>query len=65
LLFVHPFPIGDVNADADDAIWAFLAVVGNETARLHPPHLAACTNDPILYAIFAPALTERVAAGLY
>ena len=40
LLFLHPFALGYVDADADDAVWLSFAIVGNETARLDPSHLA-------------------------
>ena len=64
LLFLHPFAVGYVNADADDSMRASFTAIGNETAGLDPTHLAISTNDTILYAIFAPALTERLAAEL-
>src|SRR5262245_21766602 len=65
LLFLHPFPFGHVNADADDSVRASFTVIGNETAGLNPAHLATSTNDAVLYAIFAPARTERLAAELF
>ena len=65
LLFLHPFALGYVNADADDSVRASFAIVGNETARLDPTHFATSTNDAILHAIFAPARTERLAAELF
>ena len=64
LLFLHPFSLGYVNADADDPVGMSTAVVSNETARLDPTHLATSTNDTILYAIFAPARLKRFAAEL-
>ena len=65
LLFLHPFALGYVNADADDSVRVSFAAIGNETARLDPSQLATRTNDAILYIIFAPALTERLAAELF
>ena len=62
LLFLHPFAVGYVNADADDSVWVSTATKGKETARLDPSQLATRTNDAILYVIFAPAVTERLAA---
>ena len=41
------------------------AAIGNETARLDPSQLATRTNDAILYIVFAPALTKRLAAELF
>src|SRR5262245_61381585 len=64
LLLLRPFPLGDVNADADDPARASIAAVGSETARLDPTHLAVGPNDTILHAIFAPRRTERFAAEL-
>src|SRR5262245_23859853 len=65
LLFLHPFSLSYVNADADDSVRTSAAVVSDETTRLDPTHLATCTNDTILYAIFAPARLKRHAAGLF
>src|SRR5262245_20018494 len=62
LLFLHPFALGYVNADAHDAVWMFSAAKGNETAGLNPSQLATRTNNSVFYAIFAPARTERLAA---
>jgi hypothetical protein len=64
LLFLCSFARGYVNADADDSVRASFAVIGNETARLDPTHLAS-TNDTILDIILASALTERLAAELF
>ena len=65
LLFLHPFALGYVNADADNSVWVSSAAKGKETARLDPSQLATRTNDTILYVIFAPAVTERLAAELF
>jgi len=65
LLLLHPFALGYVDADADHSVWASVAAIGNETARFDPTHLATSTNDTILYAIFAPARAERLAAELF
>jgi hypothetical protein len=65
LLFIHLFALGYVNADADDSVWVSFAAIGNETARLDPSLLATRANDTILYVIFAPALTERLASQLF
>ena len=65
LLFLDPFALGYIDADADDTMRSSFAVIGNETARLDPSHLATSANDTILYAIFAPALTKCLAAELF
>src|SRR5262245_33856990 len=65
LLFLDPFALGYVNADAHDSVWAPFAVKGKETARLDPSQLASRTNDTILYVVFAPASTECLTAGLF
>ena len=44
LLFLHPFALGYVNADADDSVWVSSAAKGKETARLDPSQLATRTN---------------------
>jgi len=64
LLFLHPFALGYVNADADDSEWVSFAAKGKETARLDPTQLTTRTNDTILDLVFAPAVTERLAAQL-
>ena len=65
LLFLDPFALGYVNADADDSVRLSSVAKGNETARLDPSQLATRTNDTILDIVFAPALTKRLAAGLF
>ena len=65
LVFLHPFALGYVDANADDALWVSTAAKGNETARLDPSQLATRANDTILYVIFAPALTEGLTAELF
>ena len=47
------------------SVWLSSATKGKETARLNPSQLAAGTSDTILYFIFAPALTECLAAELF
>src|SRR6476660_1528701 len=65
LLFLDLFALGYVNADADDSVRASFAAKGKETARLDPSRLATTTNDTILYVIFASAVTECLATGLF
>jgi hypothetical protein len=65
LLFIHPFALGYVNADADDPVWFSGAAKGKKTARLDPSQLASGANDTIFSAIFVPALTERLTAELF
>src|SRR6185503_12326006 len=56
LVFLCLLTLSYINADADDAVRPCFAVVGYETARLDPSHLATSTNDTILHVIFAPVL---------
>ena len=64
LLFLDPFALGYIDADADDTMRSSFAVIGNETARLDPSQFASA-NDTILYAILAPAVTKCLAAELF
>src|SRR5688572_10346934 len=65
LLFLHPFALGYVNADADDSVWALPASIDNEAARLDPSQLTTRPSETVLYRIFALTLTERLTAELF
>src|SRR5262245_30733020 len=65
LLFFYPFALGYVDADADDAAWVSLGAKGKEAARLDPSQFAIWADDTILYIIFAPVVTKRLAAELF
>src|SRR5262245_36141925 len=62
LLFLGPLSLGYVNIDAHDPLWAPIAIVRHEAARLDPSNFAARTNNAVLNSIFAPALPESIAA---
>src|SRR5262249_13501438 len=55
--------VSDIDVDAHYPLWAPVAAVRDETARLDPSNLAAGADETAFEPVFAPALAERAAAG--
>src|SRR5262249_59622478 len=52
------FAFGDVDVDADDALWFSIAVIGNDTTRFDPMDLSTGANNPVV-SIICPALVAE------
>src|SRR5262245_54873942 len=59
-VFLGPLTLCYVNVDAGYPLWATIAGIRYETARLDPADLAASTRNPILNAVFAQPLPKRL-----